>query len=170
MWLRSKTDETGAHWLVTAASSTANTLTPREAIAGRKWKTEDRSSATRGLKKLRAKQGDGDRRPKSQVRGTATKSTQKPIRPAENRRRKNERDQIKLLGAVKSKSSDKNRMLVKCLGHFCCGACEKIKNQTSGKWRLDPDLRMQDENLITGAEARKQEWKKQPKADRGNGI
>jgi hypothetical protein len=39
-------------------------------MAGRKRKSKDRSSAARGLKKLRAEKDDDDRRPKSQVRGS----------------------------------------------------------------------------------------------------
>jgi hypothetical protein len=76
-------------------------------MAGRKQQTKDRSSVEHRLKKLTAKQEDGDRKPKS-LKCAVAKLTRKPRRSAENQSMKNERDRRKLLAAVKSKSGEKH--------------------------------------------------------------
>jgi hypothetical protein len=89
-------------------------------MAGRKRKTEDRSIAAHEHEKISAEQDDGDRRPKSQVRGG--KIDAKIEKASWKSKQKNERDRRKLLAVAKSKSSDKNQMRVKSLGHSCPGA------------------------------------------------
>jgi hypothetical protein len=137
-------------------------------MAGRKRKSKDRSRAARGLKKLRAEKDDDDRRPKSQVRGSKI--------DAETEKASWKSKQEKWTGSKKTSGGreiDIWRQKLNAGGKSWAllprGAWE---NPKPGAWKTKtgagpPDARRK---LDSGVEARKQESKKWPKADRGNGT